>query len=123
MIFSRVCSRYPRRGGIGAPPIVGGVSGRPPRRSARGRVTRRRPEVILTARENQDMPLKAADALLFDLGRVVIDIDIKRPIACWAVHARCDPRLIEERLRRDISHHRHEVGEIDMAAYFAGLKA
>jgi glucose-1-phosphatase len=69
------------------------------------------------------MSLRAADALLFDLGRVVIDIDINRTIACWAAHARCDPRLIEERFRRDVSHHRHEVGEIDMAGYFAGLKA
>jgi len=69
------------------------------------------------------MSVRAADALLFDLGRVVIDIDFKRAIACWAGHARCDPRLIEERFRRDVSHRRHEVGEIDMAEYFAGLKA
>ena len=69
------------------------------------------------------MPVRAADALLFDLGRVVIDIDITRTIACWAAHAGCDPRLIEERFRRDVSYRRHEVGEIDMAEFFAGLKA
>ena len=67
--------------------------------------------------------MTTADALLFDLGRVVIDIDFKRAVACWAAHACCDPRLIEERFRRDVSHRRHEVGEIDMAEYFAGLKA
>jgi HAD superfamily hydrolase (TIGR01509 family) len=69
------------------------------------------------------MPMTAADALLFDLGRVVIDIDFARAIACWANHARCDPRLIEARFRRDLSFRRHEVGEIDTGAYFAGLQA
>jgi len=66
--------------------------------------------------------MKPADALLFDLGRVVIDIDFARAIACWAAHAGCDPRLIEERFRRDVSYQRHEVGEIDTKAFFAGLQ-
>jgi len=69
------------------------------------------------------MPVRAADALLFDLGRVVIDLDFARAFACWAGHARGDPRLLEEQFRRDLSHHRHEVGEIDTREYFAGLKA
>jgi HAD superfamily hydrolase (TIGR01509 family) len=67
--------------------------------------------------------MRAADALLFDLGRVVIDLDFARAFACWAGHARCDPRLFEEQFRRDLSHRRHEVGEIDTREYFAGLKA
>ena len=33
----------------------------------------------------------AADALLFDLGRVVLDIDFSKAIACWAGHAGCEP--------------------------------
>lgn len=69
------------------------------------------------------MPMRSADALLFDLGRVVIDIDFARAFACWAGHARCDPRLFEQQFRRDVSHRRHEVGEIDTREYFAGLKA
>jgi glucose-1-phosphatase len=69
------------------------------------------------------MAMKPADALLFDLGRVVIDIDFARAIASWAGHARCDPRLIEERFRRDVSYRCHEVGEIDSVEYFAGLQA
>jgi putative hydrolase of the HAD superfamily len=69
------------------------------------------------------MPEQAADALLFDLGRVVIDIDFKRCIARWADHAHCDPRLIEERFRRDVSYRRHEVGELDTKEFFAGLQA
>jgi glucose-1-phosphatase len=69
------------------------------------------------------MPTQAADALLFDLGRVVLDIDFTRAIACWAGHARCDPRLIEERFRQDVGYERHEVGAIDSREYFAGLQA
>jgi HAD superfamily hydrolase (TIGR01509 family) len=69
------------------------------------------------------MPVRATDALLFDLGRVVFDIDFDRAFACWAGHARCDPRLLEEQFRRDVSYRRHEVGEIDTREYFAGLKA
>ncbi len=33
----------------------------------------------------------AADALLFDLGRVVLDIDFSKVVACWAGHAGCEP--------------------------------
>jgi putative hydrolase of the HAD superfamily len=73
------------------------------------------------------MPLTGADALLFDLGRVVIDIDFTRAFARWAAHARCEPRLIEqrfaERFRQDTSYRRHETGDIDIAEYFAGLRA
>ena len=35
----------------------------------------------------------AADALLFDLGRVVLDIDFSKALACWAGHAGCEPAL------------------------------
>ena len=69
------------------------------------------------------MPARAADALLFDLGRVVLDIDFDRAFACWAGHARCEPHLLQEEFRRDVSHRRHEVGAIDTREYFAGLKA
>jgi glucose-1-phosphatase len=69
------------------------------------------------------MPIRGADALLFDLGRVVIDIDFARAFACWAGHARCEPRVFAEQFRRDVSHRQHEVGAIDTREYFAGLKA
>jgi glucose-1-phosphatase len=75
----------------------------------------------------RSIPVTGADALLFDLGRVVIDIDFDRAFACWAAHARCDQKLIEERFRRrfqqDISYRRHETGAIDSGEYFAGLRA
>jgi glucose-1-phosphatase len=73
------------------------------------------------------MPVTSADALLFDLGRVVIDIDFDRAFARWAAHAGCDNRLIAqrfaERFRQDASYRRHETGDIDTGEYFAILRA
>ena len=39
----------------------------------------------------------SADALLFDLGRVVFDIDFNKVLACWAGHAGCEPAQLVER--------------------------
>jgi HAD superfamily hydrolase (TIGR01509 family) len=73
------------------------------------------------------MPVTSADALLFDLGRVVIDIDFDRAFARWAAHAGCDRRLIEkrfaERFRQDTSYRRHETGDLDTSEYFAVLRS
>jgi glucose-1-phosphatase len=65
----------------------------------------------------------AADALLFDLGRVVIDIDFSKALSCWAAHARCTASDIAARFVRDEAYRRHEVGTISDAEYFAGLRA
>ena len=43
----------------------------------------------------------AADALLFDLGRVVLDIDFNKALTCWAGHAGCAPADIAARFVRD----------------------
>jgi FMN phosphatase YigB (HAD superfamily) len=64
-----------------------------------------------------------ADALLFDLGRVVLDIDFDKAIACWAGHAGCEPVDLTGRFPRDERYHRHEKGEISDAEFFAGLRA
>src|SRR5580693_6543711 len=68
------------------------------------------------------MPSSSADALLFDLGRVVIDIDFNRAFSRWAGHARCDQKLIRERFRHDPAYERHERGEIDSKEFFANLR-
>ncbi len=65
----------------------------------------------------------AADALLFDLGRVVLDIDFNKTLSCWAGHAGCDPAQLVTRFVRDEAYHRHETGEISDAEYFAALRS
>ena len=64
-----------------------------------------------------------ADALLFDLGRVVLDIDFSRVLHCWARHAGCEPTQLGRRFLRDELYCRHEKGEISDAAFFAGLRS
>jgi FMN phosphatase YigB (HAD superfamily) len=64
----------------------------------------------------------SADALLFDLGRVVLDIDFKRAMACWARHGGCELADIVARFSVDEMVRRYEAGEIDDAAYFAHLR-
>jgi glucose-1-phosphatase len=64
----------------------------------------------------------SADALLFDLGRVVLDIDFGKVLACWAGHAGCDPASLAGRLKHDENVQRHEKGEIGDAEFFAGLR-
>jgi glucose-1-phosphatase len=65
----------------------------------------------------------AADALLFDLGRVVLDIDLNKTLACWAGHAGCKPDQLAGRFVRDEIYKRHETGEIDDAEFFAALRS
>ncbi len=65
----------------------------------------------------------SADALLFDLGRVVLDIDFSKAMACWAAHAGCQPADIAGRFVRDEAYKRHEIGRIEDAEYFQSLRA
>jgi putative hydrolase of the HAD superfamily len=65
----------------------------------------------------------AADALLFDLGQVVLDIDFSRAVACWAGYAGCTADDIVARFVRGEAYRHHEVGRIDDAAYFESLRS
>ena len=60
---------------------------------------------------------------MFDLGRVVLDIDFSKAIACWAGYAGCEPSDIVERFVRDEAYRHHEIGKISDAAYFDSLRA
>ncbi len=64
----------------------------------------------------------SADALLFDLGRVVLDIDFKRAMVCLARHGKCDVADIHARFAPDETLRQYESGKIDEATYFAGLR-
>ena len=64
----------------------------------------------------------SADALLFDLGRVVLDINFDKVLAVWAGHAGCAPADLAGRFVVDDNFKRHETGKIEDAALFASLR-
>lgn len=65
----------------------------------------------------------SADVLLFDLGRVVLDIDFNKVMTIWAGHAGCVPADIAGRFVVDDSYRHHETGAIDDAAFFDNLRS
>jgi putative hydrolase of the HAD superfamily len=64
----------------------------------------------------------SADALLFDIGRVVLDIDFGRVMQIWAGHAGCEPADLTARFIVNDSFRHHETGRIDDAAFFGALR-
>ena len=64
----------------------------------------------------------SADALLFDLGRVVIDIDLTKVLACWAGYAGCEPSDIATRYAVDEVYFDHERGKVSDEAFFDNLR-
>jgi putative hydrolase of the HAD superfamily len=62
------------------------------------------------------------DAVLFDLGNVLVEIDFHRVFARWAQHARCPAEEIAERYAHDHHYEKHERGEINAQEYFAALR-
>lgn len=61
-------------------------------------------------------------ALLFDLGGVLIDIDFDRVFAHWAKYAPIGVPQIRERFVFDDTYHRYECGETDDATFFAYVR-
>ncbi|WP_050626400.1 HAD family hydrolase [Bradyrhizobium viridifuturi] len=64
----------------------------------------------------------SVDVLLFDIGRVVLDIDLDKVMAHWAQHAGCAPADLASRFVVDDSFKHHEIGRIDDAAFFENLR-
>lgn len=62
------------------------------------------------------------DALLFDLGRVVLDIDFKRVMQVWTRHAGRGSADVVASLAQDDVYKQHERGEISDEAFFAHLR-
>ncbi|QPF82015.1 HAD family phosphatase [Bradyrhizobium genosp. L] len=65
----------------------------------------------------------SVDVLLFDIGRVVIDISFDKVMASWAGHAGCAPAELAQRFVVNDSFKHHEIGRIDDAAFFENLRA
>jgi glucose-1-phosphatase len=63
-----------------------------------------------------------AQALLFDLGGVVIAIDWERVFERWAQHSPLSPDEIYGRFRMDKAYEQHERGELSESEYFAHLR-
>jgi HAD superfamily hydrolase (TIGR01509 family) len=66
-------------------------------------------------------PLRA-EALLFDLGGVLIEIEFERALEHWARCAGVPVEAIRSRFHFEQTLGRYECGEIDAAAYFAWLR-
>ena len=60
-------------------------------------------------------------ALLFDLGGVVVDIDFNRAFAHWQSMSRLSATELKAAFTFDLPYQRHERGEISAAEYFAHL--
>ena len=63
-----------------------------------------------------------ADALLFDLGGVVIQIDFDRAIRAWAEAGGVPASQVHARFSLDAGYEAHERGEIEPAAYCVHLR-
>jgi putative hydrolase of the HAD superfamily len=66
---------------------------------------------------------KPPAALLFDLGRVLIDFSFERALAHWSGYSSLRPDEMAERFRFDEPYQQHERGEIASADYFDYLIA
>ena len=62
------------------------------------------------------------DALLFDLGGVLVEIDFQRAFGAWASAAQVPASQIAARFAFDHAYEAHERGEIDADEYFAHLR-
>ena len=65
---------------------------------------------------------KDIDAVVFDFGNVLVQIDFHRVFARWAHYAQCLPEQIAERYSHDHHYEKHERGEINASEYFAALR-
>lgn len=62
------------------------------------------------------------EALLFDLGGVLVELDWDAVFAHWAGCCGADARALRERFSFDADYERHERGELPTEGYFASLR-
>ncbi|HET7198523.1 MAG TPA: HAD family phosphatase [Burkholderiales bacterium] len=63
------------------------------------------------------------DALVFDLGGVLLEVDFRRGLGHWAAAARMPVESLAARWRRDEAYCAHERGELADREYFAHLRS
>jgi len=68
------------------------------------------------------MSSDSINALLFDLGGVVINIDFERALSHWQHASALSLQEIRQRFSMDLAYEQHERGEIEAADYFAHLR-
>ena len=64
----------------------------------------------------------AADALVFDLGNVLVDIDFRRAFRAWSAAGAVPMEQVASRFVVDEACYAHERGELDDRGYFAHLR-
>lgn len=64
----------------------------------------------------------SVDALLFDLGGVIVDIDFRRVFERWSADSGVPAQELESRFLMDAYYERHERGEIAVTDYFGSLR-
>ncbi|MEZ5653891.1 MAG: HAD family phosphatase [Burkholderiaceae bacterium] len=73
------------------------------------------------SRTPNDPEMRNPEALLFDLGGVLVDIDFGQALRSWAAHSSLSLDELQRRFRFDAAYERHERGEIDGREYFMHL--
>lgn len=66
--------------------------------------------------------MQPVQALLFDLGGVVLQVDFGRALAHWQRHSRLAPAALQEAFCLDEPYRRHETGALGSDAYFEHLR-
>lgn len=68
------------------------------------------------------IPSNSIDALLFDLGGIIFEIDFNKVISRWAAQSGADPKTLKARFYFDSFYKQHERGEIGAKEYFDSLR-
>lgn len=67
------------------------------------------------------MQAPAVQALLFDLGGVLMEVDFNRALAAWSRYSALPLASLKQAFSFDQQYERHERGEIEAVEYFAHL--
>lgn len=68
------------------------------------------------------MPLPAPRAILFDLGGVLLDIDVGRALSTWQAHSHLPAGRLRELYEVDEPFRHHETGRLDDDGYFRHIQ-